>query len=371
MNRKNAFVRLLLLPVAFIYGCITWIRNQLFDLRLLPSKKYSVPVICIGNIAVGGTGKTPFAEYLITLLKKQYRIAILSRGYKRKTKGFLLVNIENTASEVGDEACQIKKNFPDIIVVVDGNRRRGIQRLLTLPDDERPHLILLDDAMQHRYVTPSLTIMLTDYHNMYYDDLMLPAGNLRESRIGVYRADIIVVTKCRDIIKPIDLRIIEKNMMLMASQHLYFTKIKYYPLKALFPSLAVCPCSLSEIDANEALLLITGIADPQPFIETVKSYNTHVQTCIFPDHHAFTRADIQHIDEKFQKISLTEKRIITTEKDAMRLQTISFLPDGWKPFLYYLPVSIAFLFDQNESFDSRILTHIMSTINIKRKNVKN
>lgn len=371
MNRKNAFVRFSLTPVALLYNLVVWFRNKLFDLRLLPSSKYQVPVICVGNITVGGTGKTPFTEYLIALLKKQYRVATLSRGYKRDTKGFVLVSLDSTASEAGDEACQIKRKYPDILVAVDGNRRRGISRLLSLPYETRPNVILLDDAMQHRYVTPSLTIMMTEYFNMYYEDSMLPAGNLREPIQGAYRADIIVVTKCTDVIKPIDLRIIEKNMMLMANQHLYFTKIKYYPLEPLFPSLALFPCSLNEIDEDEALLLITGIADPQPLIETVQIYNSHLCTCIYPDHHQFTSADILSIKVKFQKITLKRKRILTTEKDAMRLKTLDFLPEEWKPLIYYLPVSIEFLFDQGESFDLRILTHIVSTINIYRKNARN
>ena len=371
MNRKNPFIRFLLSPVALLYNCATWIRNQLFEWELLPSKQFPVPIICIGNIAVGGTGKTPFTEYLITLLKDHYRVATLSRGYKRDTKGFLLVNANCTASEVGDEACQIKQKFPEITVAVDENRRRGINYFLALPEEERPSVILLDDAMQHRFVRPSLTIMLTDYQNMYYEDFMLPVGNLRESVKGVYRADIIVVTKCGDVIKPIDLRIIEKNMMLLASQHLYFTKIKYYPLEPLFPSLALHPCSLNELNEHEELLLVTGIAEPQPFFDKIRSYRSHFRVCIFPDHHHFTLDDIHNIDVEFQKMRSNSKRIITTEKDAMRLKTMDQLPEQWKPFLYYLPISIEFLFDQGEDFDSRLQKHVISSINIYKKNVKN
>jgi tetraacyldisaccharide 4'-kinase len=371
MNRKNAIVRCLLSPLALIYGLVTWLRNQMFEWKLLPSKKYPIPVICIGNISVGGTGKTPFTEYLIALLEKQYRVATLSRGYKRKTKGFVLVQSNSTVSEVGDEACQIKQKFPDIIVAVDANRRRGISRLLALPENDRPNVILLDDAMQHRYVTPSLTIMLTEYNNMYYEDNILPAGNLRESVDGAYRADIIVVTKCPNVIKPIDLRIIEKNMLLMANQHLYFSAIKYHRIEALFPSLALHPCSLRELDVNENVLLVVGIANPQPIIDKMKSYTPNIQVCIFPDHHNFNLSDIKHIDLAFQKMPLAKKRIICTEKDAMRLKVLEFLPEEWKSSLYYLPISMEFLFDRGENFDLRILKHVISTININKKNVKN
>ena len=335
----------------------------MFEWKILPSKKFPIPIICIGNISVGGTGKTPFTEYLIVLLKKQYSVATLSRGYKRKTKGFVLAKDNCTAEDVGDEACQVKQKFPDITVAVDANRCRGIRRLLALPVNERPNVILLDDAMQHRYVSPSLTIMLTEYSNMYYDDFYLPAGNLRESANGAYRADIIVVTKCKGVIKPIDLRIIEKNMLLMASQHLYFSEIKYHSIRALFPSNAPVSCPLDELGANESLLLITGIANPQPLIDNMKIYSKKIQTCIFPDHHNFTTTDMERIDSVFRKMSPPYK-IICTEKDAVRLKSLDCLPEKWKPFLYYLPISVGFLFDRGENFDSRILKHVISTINI-------
>ena len=361
MNRKNAPVRLLLTPFAFLYSFTVWFRNLLFDLNILPSEKYAVPVVCIGNISAGGTGKTPFTEYLIALLKKQYRIATLSRGYKRTTKGFIRVEANSSASEVGDEACQIKQKFPDMLVAVDVNRRHGVSRLLSLPDGDRPQVILLDDAMQHRYVTPSLTIMLTEHDNMYYDDSILPAGNLRESTRSVCRADIIIVTKCPDKIKPVDLRHIKKNMMLKPGQRLYFTTIKYAPLEALFPSFALHPCTLNELETDAELLLITGIANPQPLIDTIKSYNIPFKVLKFSDHHRFSNTDLQHIHVDFQKMTSKNKRMITTEKDAMRLKTLAFLPDEWKPFLYYLPITVQFLCDEGDGFDASILAHVAAT----------
>lgn len=369
MNRKNAFVRCLLSPFALIYSLAIWLRNQMFEWKILPSEKFAIPVICIGNISVGGTGKTPFTEYLVALLKKQYRVATLSRGYKRKTSGFILANEHSTAEEIGDEACQIKQKFPDVMVAVDANRRRGINRLLALPEDERPHVVLLDDAMQHRYVTPSLTIMLTAYRNMYYEDRILPVGNLRESIRGAYRADIIVVTKCSEVIKPIDLRIIEKNMSLMANQRLYFSDVKYHRLEAVFPQ-ASSPCSPEELGANENILLVAGIANPQPLIEKIKLYSDNVRTCIFSDHHHFEPSDIERIAVEFRKLP-SPRRILCTEKDAMRLRVLPSLPEEWKASLYYLPISMEFLFDRSENFDSRILKHVISTININKKNVKN
>ena len=345
-------------------------RNFLFDCKILPSNKFPVPVICIGNVSVGGTGKTPFTEYIITILEKKYRVAMLSRGYRRKTKGFILASDSCSSDEIGDEACQIKKKFPKIIVAVDANRRRGINRLLELTEKDRPDVILLDDAMQHRYVTPSLTIMLTDYNNMYYDDYILPVGNLRESAQNVYDADIIVVTKCPDTIKPINLRIIEKNMSLMASQSLYFSEVKYHQMKSLFPLTAQKSCPLDERIGNENILLIAGIANPQPLIDKVGFYFKNIQKCLFPDHHDFTQQDIEQIDSKFRAMP-SPRRIICTEKDAMRLRNLSFLPKEWESYLYYLPISVGFMFERGESFDSRLLKHVISTINIYKENVKN
>jgi tetraacyldisaccharide 4'-kinase len=341
---------------------------MLFDLNILPSERFPVPVICIGNISVGGTGKTPLTEYLIRLLAKQYRVAVLSRGYKRETTGFLLAGGDCTAQDVGDESCQIKRKFPDIIVAVDADRRRGVRRLLALPAGERPNVILLDDAMQHRYLLPSLTIMLTEYGNLYYDDTLLPAGNLRESFHAVYRTDIVVVTKCPENIKPIDLRIMEKNMSLMANQRLYFSGISYHRVEPLFPSGKLKSSALTEIGRNEGILLITGIANPQPLITVLKSHFDHVHICEFPDHHSFKQPDIQRIDDKFREIQSASRRIICTEKDAVRLKSLDCLPVVWKSCLYYLPISVTFMFEHGDNFDTRILKHVISTINIQQKN---
>jgi tetraacyldisaccharide 4'-kinase len=346
---------------------VTDVRNMLFDLNILPSEKFPVPVICIGNISVGGTGKTPFTEYLICLLKEQYRVATLSRGYKRKTKGFVLAEEQCTADDVGDESCQIKRKFPGIIVAADANRCRAIRRLLALPEEKRPDVILLDDAMQHRYVQPSLTIMLTDYNSLYYDDCLLPAGNLRESAYATSRADIVVVTKCRKDLKPIDLRLMEKNMSLMANQHLYFSTISYHKMEPLFPSKKLKSYSLPEINKNEDIILITGVANPQPLIETVKSHCNNVHVCKFPDHHAFEQSDIQYIDDEFRKVASPSCKIICTEKDAMRLKHLTFLPEKWKSCLYYLPISVKFLPGRGDDFDAIILKHIISTVSILQK----
>jgi tetraacyldisaccharide 4'-kinase len=224
--------------------------------------------------------------------------------------------------------------------------------------------------MQHRYVSPSLTIMLTEHSNIYYEDCLLPAGNLREPEIEAYRSDIIVVTKCRSVLKPIELRLIEKNMMPMANQYLYFSTLNYQRLKALFSDKALYPCHLSEITGNENLLLIAGIANPQPFLKKVNQYSNKITKFIFPDHYSFKQSDIQRIDEAFQKLPTTNRRIICTEKDAIRLKSIDYLPESWKSCLYFLPIGIDFLYKKDDDFKKKIISHVCATININ-KNAKN
>ena len=199
-------------PLSFLYGMGVRLRNKLFDWEIIESKQYSVPIICIGNLSVCGTGKTPHTEYLIELLSTKYKIAVLSRGYKRKTSGFVLADATSTSNDIGDEPYQIKTKYPNIRVAVDSKRRRGIDKLLALPVAERPDVILLDDAFQHRYVAPSLSIILTDYSRLLYEDCLLPVGRLREPMSGLERCDIVLVTKCPDGIKPIEYRIIEEKI---------------------------------------------------------------------------------------------------------------------------------------------------------------
>jgi tetraacyldisaccharide 4'-kinase len=358
------------MPFAFIYYAIVQFRNMLFDRKILPSERFALPVICVGNIAVGGTGKTPFTEYLLGILKRDYKVASLSRGYKRATKGFLIVNGQHTPVDAGDEACQIKRKFPEVIVAVDGNRRRGIKKLLALPAGDKPDVIILDDAMQHRYVSPTFVIMLTEHSRLYYEDRLLPAGNLREPKTGACRADIIVVTKCPSVLQPVELRLMEKNMMLTAGQRLYFSTLIYRELKALFPDKAVHSCHLSEIAGNENLLLIAGIANPQPFLEKINQYSNNITKFIFPDHYSFKRSDILRMDKVFQQLPAAGRRIICTEKDAMRLKSVDCLPESWKPCLYFLPVEIGFLYGKEDDFKERITGHVCAVINTN-KNVKN
>ena len=319
--QKNDKIKLnsYLAPLSFLYGIGIWLRNRLFDWGILHSEQYSIPVICIGNLSVGGTGKTPHTEYIIRLLKDKYRIAVLSRGYKRKTSGFILADSESSSLEIGDEPFQMKNKFPDILVAVDANRRRGIQNLLSLPEKDRPEVILLDDAYQHRYVHPSLSIVLSDYHRLFYNDKLMPTGHLREPISNINRTDIVVVTKCDEDMKPIDFRIIEENMKLRAHQLLFFTSIVYGEVKPVFPSEARF-LNHKNIGKEDDILLISGIAVPTPFIREAEKYSNKVLPVVFPDHHTFSKSDFKKLDVIFEKMTSPGKLILVTEKDAARLK---------------------------------------------------
>lgn len=332
------FFRKLLFPFAVLYGFVTSVRNYLYDTGIFKSHAFDVPVIAVGNLSVGGTGKTPQIEYLIRLLSDKYKLATLSRGYKRKSKGFVLADADSSAVVLGDEPYQFYQKFPEIQVAVDANRVNGITQLLS--QNEKPEVILLDDAFQHRKVKAGFYIMLTAYDDLYCDDLMLPAGNLRESRAGVERADVVIVTKC-----PPQLTLIQQNEMksrlrLKHTQQLFFTFIAYdgfvYSEEKRIPTE-----ELATVDK----LLLAGIAKPQSFFAYLQAAQN--ATMIFPDHHDFTQQDLEKIKEK-----ATNKIIITTEKDYVRLK--GKLP---KEQLFYLPIKTSFLSNQ-EDFDKTILDYV-------------
>ena len=267
-----------LLPVAWLYGIGVRIRNELFEMGILKSKSYDIPVISVGNITVGGTGKTPHTEYLIRLLRKKHKVAVLSRGYKRKSKGFILATSETSMPAIGDEPYQMKQKFPDVYVAVDKNRRRGIERLCDEQIAPGTEVILLDDAFQHRYVKPGINILLVDYHRLICDDKLLPAGRLREPKEGKDRANIVIVTKCPEDIKPMGFRVISKALKLYPYQKLFFSTLKYSRLIPLFGEEEY---SLDELLPHKHVLLLTGIASPEQMKMDLEHYET--------DHAAFFR----------------------------------------------------------------------------------
>lgn len=332
------FLRKILFPFAILYGLITSIRNWLYDNGIFKSYSFDIPIIAVGNLSVGGTGKTPQIEFLIRLLQKKYQVATLSRGYKRKSEGFLLATEKENAETLGDEPFQMYQKFPKIQVAVDANRKNGIENLLA--QKNKPDVILLDDAFQHRKVKAGFYILLTAYDDLYCNDFILPTGNLRESRSGVKRAQIVVVTKCPNTISEEEKQQIKSKLNLNSTQKLYFSTIAYddfvYNAKETVP--------LIEIKAKQKLLL-AGIAKPDLFYDYLKQPNDAVIT--FPDHHHFTENDIQNIENKAK-----DKLIITTEKDYVRLKNYNR-----QSTIYYLPIKSKFLFD-GENFNKQINNYV-------------
>jgi tetraacyldisaccharide 4'-kinase len=353
-----------LLPLSWCYGFGVGLRNMLFEMGALKSKKYDVPIISVGNITVGGTGKTPHVEYLIELLKDHMNVAVLSRGYKRKSRGFVLADKDTPMTQIGDEPFQMKQKYPDIIVAVDGNRRRGIEKLIEGEAEKKADIILLDDAFQHRYVKPGINILLVDYHRLVIYDELLPAGRLREPVKSKDRADIVIITKCPKDLNPMEYRVITKAMKLYPYQQLYFSTHEYDTPRLIFPEMADGEeiKSLDEL-RDKSVLLLTGIASPQQMEHDLAPYTSQLTPLTFGDHYAFKKKDVEKINELFASLS-GQKLIITTEKDATRLLTTEGLSDEVKKHLYVLPIHISMMQNQTDDFNKNIFKYV-------RKNSRN
>lgn len=328
-------LRKLLFPFSLLYGGITALRNFLYNKGFLKSKAYKLPVICVGNLSMGGTGKTPMIELLVSFLKEDFKIGVLSRGYKRKTTGFKEVDKESSVEEVGDEPLQFKRKFPEISVAVCEDRQKGIEQLSDAAD-----VILLDDAFQHRKVRASLSILLTSYSNLYSTDYVFPVGNLREPKWGAKRADLIVITKCPENMHASNMEVIKRKLNPEPHQEVYFSKIGY----AAEIQNGMTSKPLNYLKANK-FLLVTGIAKPKPLIEYLKLMGLEFEAKSFPDHHNFSTSEL----ELLQRHQL----ILTTEKDYMRLQTIHGKTD-----IYYLPIKTIILNDEESFFRNRIICEV-------------
>lgn len=347
-----------LLPLSWLYRFGVNVRNLLFDKGVLKEQKFDVPIICVGNLTVGGTGKTPHIEYLIRLLESRYRVAVVSRGYKRKTKGYRVVSVSDTPYEAGDEPLQIKQKFPDTIVAVDKDRRHAIQTLLELPKEERPQVILLDDGFQHRYVKPSLSILLVDSNRPVFEDKPLPAGHLREPIDGKNRAGMVIVTKCDRDMQPIDFRIYANGLNLYPYQDLFFSRFDYGNIIPVFDHLEL-PIFEPEDLRKKHVLLVTGIANPKPLEEKIEIKTYNLYTRFYPDHYFFKQDDIDDIVEQFNAIDSDDKIVLTTEKDAVRFRAMETLPEHLKAYLYYIPVEVEFTEDDDQKkFNTKILHHV-------------
>lgn len=330
-------------------------RNMLFNLNVLRGREFDVPVISVGNITVGGTGKTPHTEHLIQLLNKKFNIAVLSRGYKRKSRGFMVVETISTSRMAGDEPLQIKQKFPSVLVAVDEKRVRGIEKILEM-SEKRPDVIILDDAFQHRYVTPSINILLIDFSRMITEDELLPLGSLREPASNRDRANIIIVTKCPREIKPIDERIITKDLHIWPYQDLFFSRIRYGKLLPLYPDRVVDPNFVP--DSETTILLLTGIANPVPLRDKLLKTTRSVVSAEFPDHHPFSIKDMEKVAAQFGSLTAPKKILVTTEKDKIRILELVNLPDVLAEHLYYIPIEIAFINQTENEFDKKILKYV-------------
>ena len=343
MAKSTALRKYTLLPLSCIYGMAVGLRNKLFDWGLLKEKSYNVPVLTVGNIAVGGTGKTPHAEYIVSLLRDKYNIAVLSRGYKRHTKGFVLASPHSTPRDIGDEPYQIYHKFGRrVTVAVCEKRTEGIEKLLEINPDI--NLIVLDDGFQHRYVRPRVSILLTEYNRPYYNDTLLPYGKLRESAKGVSRADIVIVTKCPTNIKALDYRILKKHLDLIPEQKLFFSRYYYDAPRPVFASVVRPDHApvLQNLSHDYRLLALCGIGNPRPFVRYVKSFEPPVLVNVFPDHHDYTRKDMATLLNRFESMPKGKRFIITTEKDAVRLINNPYFPHTLKPYIFYIPMHVGF-----------------------------
>ena len=350
-----------LLPLSWLYGLGVRLRNQMFELGILKSRSFDIPVIAVGNITVGGSGKTPHVEYLINALRDKVKVAVLSRGYKRKSHGFVLAGKDTRMKDIGDEPYQMMRKFPDVYVAVDKERCHGIDEIISRDETKDTDVILLDDAYQHRYVKPGINILLVDYHRLIMYDKLLPAGRLREPKNGKSRADIVIVTKCPKDLKPMEFRVITKTMNLFPYQKLYFTTLKYGDLKPLY-------CGedrkLSTLTDKTHVLLLTGIASPRQMIVDLEPYTQNIIPLTFADHHQFTASDVNRINTMFADMEGDDKIIITTEKDNARLFGMEGLSDEVRKHLYMLPVAVDFMLGQEEEFKENIIGYV-------RKNSRN
>ena len=342
-------MRFLLLPISLLYHIVLNIRHKLYDWHILRSQRFEYPVICVGNLNLGGTGKTPHTEYLIQLLRDSYRVATLSRGYGRKTTGFQRADQQSTYETVGDEPLQYFKKFPEIQVAVDEDRIKGVEKLSI--GQNTPDVILLDDAFQHRRIKAGLNILLTEYGHLYCDDFLFPAGTLRDIRSAAKRADIIVVSKSPKELGECEKQQIINKLKPTETQKVFFSTMEYAPLKPLNERAKAFP-----FEEAEAVFAFCGIANPKPFVEELKTRYKTVDFLPFNDHHAYKENDLKSILRWFESLNEEKKIIVTTEKDAARLTNSPYLCQFEDVPLYDLPIAVRF--HEEEKFNEEILNYV-------------
>ena len=332
---------LISVPLSWLYGMVVHIRHKLFDLKILRSEEFDIPVVCIGNLTVGGTGKTPVAELLIERFSEHYRVGVLSRGYRRRTKGFVLSTPTSSARTIGDEPRQMKLTSPSVPVAVCEKRAEGI-RLLRKAHPEI-ELIILDDAFQHRYVEPWVNILLMDYNNPVYRDRLLPWGRLRDTRNQIHRANFVLVTKCPDDLNPLDMRIVINSLGLFPYQSLYFTRMRQGEITPLFADRAV-----GKVREGDPVIAMSGIANPVPLLENLRKRFDVVAELTFDDHHTYRLSDMRRLEALFA--AYPDAVVLTTEKDAVKLTNRKKVPEAVQQRLYYVPIHVSFVADSESEF---------------------
>ncbi len=354
MENKNilyyifSVVRIFLYPIALLYGAIVWLRNRMYDAKFFTSIEFSVPVITVGNLSTGGTGKTPHVEYLIRLLQYRFQPATMSRGYKRHTQGFLLADAQTNALRIGDEPMQYHIKFPELVVSVAEERMIGIPALLQRRPDV--DVIVLDDAYQHRSVKAGMNILITDYSRPFYKDHILPFGSLRESRTAYKRANIILVSKCPTDLSDAQAKEIEEHINPIAGQRVFFTCIQY---DAPFDFVTNEAVNLK--DKN--IILVCGIARPEPLVEYLKQNAEDVHTLTYPDHHYFVTDNLEEMKAAYNNWDVPNKIIVTTEKDAARLHLHMDKLRAWDITIAVLPIKVEVLFNKGEQLDNTIIAY--------------
>ncbi len=342
MARNRLLSALLLYPLSRLYGLGMAIRNRMFEYGILKQTEFQVPVVVVGNVAMGGTGKTPHVEYIVEALMNKYNIGVLSRGYRRSTRGFVIATPQSRPEDIGDESYQIYRKFgPEITVAVCENRVDGIKRMMEI--NPAINMLILDDAFQHRYVKPSVSIVLTEFNRPVFADNLLPYGRLRETRAALNRADIVIATKCPPGMEQLEYSIFGEKLNLFPFQKLFFSHFNYGHFVPVFPDEATDIPAIDTIKPDTNILVVTGVANPKPFARFLRRNKFKVKLKRFPDHHNFTASDMAVIESRFAEIPGDDKFIATTEKDAVRLFNNPYFPHNLKSKIFYVPIKVGFI----------------------------
>lgn len=342
MARNRLLSALLLYPISKLYGFGMAVRNRMFEYGILKQTEFKVPVIVVGNLAMGGTGKTPHVEYIVESLMGKYNIGVLSRGYRRSTHGFVLATPQSRPEDIGDESYQIYRKFgPDITVAVCEKRVVGINRMLEI--NPKIDMLILDDAFQHRYVKPTVSVVLTEFNRPIFTDSLLPYGRLRETRAALNRADIVIATKCPPGMEQLEYSIFGEKLNLFPFQKLFFSRFEYGHFVPLFPEEAAEIPALETLRPGTSVLVVTGVANPKPFSRFLRRNKMKVKMMRFPDHHNFTSADMEAVKNGFAELPGEDKFIATTEKDAVRLINNPYFPHSLRSKIFYVPIKVAFI----------------------------